>query len=80
MVDSPHDKFKLIFYESISYDTIHTYIPDMIRKFGTDFQCNPFQIYPLNVAEIHFSKFAIEFPFSYLSHSIFLHQTLVTTF
>ncbi len=53
MVDSPHDKFKLIFYESISYDTIHTYIPDMIRKFGTDFQCNPFQIYPLNVAEIH---------------------------
>ena len=52
MGDSPHDKYKLIFYESLSCDTIHTYIPDMSRKFGTDFQCNPFQIYPLDVVEI----------------------------
>ncbi|WP_321431063.1 YcdB/YcdC domain-containing protein [uncultured Methanolobus sp.] len=52
MSDSPHDKYKLIFDESLSCGTIHTHIPDMIRKFGTDFQCNPFQIYPLDVVEI----------------------------
>ncbi len=52
MGDSPHEKYKLRFYESLSCDTIHTYIPDMSRKFGTDFQCNPFQIYPLDVVEI----------------------------